>query len=405
MLNTIDLFAGCGGLTEGFKQTGLFEMLAAVEWDKDAHATLQHRLMHAFQYADADERSILYDIQRVDELINGSTSDDYPIHSGLKKLVGKEKVNIVIGGPPCQAYSVAGRIRDDKGMHEDYRNFLFESYMKVVDNFQPDACIFENVPGMLSAAPGGVSIVDRIRKSFLDSGYVISDNLRGEAMFDVSYFGVPQKRKRVIIAAFRIKSFDKPNDKVRDFYHHLQGQKSDVKVTVSAALLDLPKIVPSRSALEKKRQSHILKNSLDANKISDHDPRYHNSRDIDIFRTLAKDIETGECKYTSSESLKSLYTEKTGKVSAVHKYHVLRLDQPSNTIPAHLYKDGLRHIHPDSSQARSITVREAARLQSFPDDYKFLGTNGSKYKMIGNAVPPLFAKKIAHALDSTIKDK
>ena len=103
-------------------------------------------------------------------------------------------------------------------------------------------------------------------------------------------------------------------------------------------------------------------------------------------------------------ALKELYTQKTGKTSNVHKYHVIRWDEPSNLIPAHLYKDGLRHIHPDSLQRRSITVREAARLQTFDDDYIFDGSNVEVYKMIGNAVPPGFARKLAEAVSDLLTD-
>ena len=117
-----------------------------------------------------------------------------------------------------------------------------------------------------------------------------------------------------------------------------------------------------------------------------------------IFAMLARDIESGENKYVSIDALKKLYTEVTGHVSSVHKYHVIRWDEPSNLIPAHLYKDGLRHIHPDPEQARSITVREAARLQGFPDSYVFTGTQADAYKMIGNAVPPIFSKILATAI-------
>lgn len=132
--------------------------------------------------------------------------------------------------------------------------------------------------------------------------------------------------------------------------------------------------------------------------VENHVARWQSDRDIDIFKLLCDDIDSGENKYTSTEALKALYTEKTGKKSNVHKYHVLRWDEPSNLIPAHLYKDGLRHIHPDAEQQRTLTVREAARLQSFSDDYHFLGSNMDTYKMIGNAVPPLFAKCCANAL-------
>ena len=124
----------------------------------------------------------------------------------------------------------------------------------------------------------------------------------------------------------------------------------------------------------------------------DHSPRFHNKRDIKIFKLLAEDIEKKKFKYRTVKELQKLYTRIVGKNSNIHKYYVLRKDEPSNLIPSHLYKDGLRHIHYDSKQARSITVREAARLQSFPDNFDFIGPTTEKYKMIGNAVPPTFSK-------------
>ena len=139
-----------------------------------------------------------------------------------------------------------------------------------------------------------------------------------------------------------------------------------------------------------------------------HIPRYHNERDQKVFRLLADDIKSGRNQYTSIDTLKKLYTEVTGHVSNIHKYYVLRLNEPSNTIPAHLFKDGMRHVHPDPEQARSITVREAARLQSFDDDFEFLGPSMAQYKMVGNAVPPAFAKIVAEAVSrllTIIKEK
>ena len=398
MLNTIDLFAGCGGLTEGFKKSGHFKMLAAVEWDRDAHATLVNRLMHAHGYNDAAERCILADIQDTKSLIHGDiTNDQFPPHVGLKSLVNGQQVDVIIGGPPCQAYSVAGRIRDENGMHEDYRNYLFESYMAVVDHFKPAACIFENVPGMLSAAPGGVSIIDRISAAFRKSGYEISSDFKGQATLDVSEFGVPQKRRRVIIAAFR-RDLHKDSTKIINaFYSNLALGKTSAVATVNDAIGGLPKLYPVKAGKGKKSHTED-----ELNFVPDHEPRFHNERDIEIFKMLAEDITSGRERYASSDALKALYTEKTGKKSAVHKYYVLRENKPSNTIPAHLYKDGLRHIHPDPKQARSITVREAACLQSFDLDFVFKGPNGSKYKMIGNAVPPLFARKIAISLRKTL---
>jgi DNA (cytosine-5)-methyltransferase 1 len=155
---------------------------------------------------------------------------------------------------------------------------------------------------------------------------------------------------------------------------------------------------PDLLSIKNKKYSHS-KNTIE---VANHEPRMHNERDIKTFRLLTKDIESGQNKYISVESLKDLYFSITGKNSNIHKYHVLKWDKPSNTIPAHLYKDGLRHIHPDSNQARTITVREAARLQSFDDDFEFTGSLTDQYKMIGNAVPPKFAKAVALALNTFI---
>lgn len=402
MLNTIDLFAGCGGLTEGFKKSGKFNLLAAVEWESKPVLTLRNRLESEWKYNDAKHKVIHFDIQRTEELLTGFNDERYGSSVGLDSLVDNKRVDVVIGGPPCQAYSVAGRIRDTNKMQDDYRNFLFESYLKVVSHFKPMACIFENVPGILSSAPGGKLIIERITEAFDEAGYYISSNLKADALFDLSEFGVPQKRKRVIIVAISKLHFENPEKVVEQCYLNLNDLKVKRVATVEDALSNLPKLYPLKS-LEKRRSHQLSKDDINTD-ITDHNPRYHNPRDVSIFRLLAEDIETGTNKYTSSEALQDLYTEKTGKKSSVHKYHVLRRGLPSNTIPAHLYKDGLRHIHPDSNQARSITIREAARLQSFPDDFEFSGSNGDKYKMIGNAVPPIFAEKIAVALQMTLKE-
>lgn len=396
MFKTIDLFAGCGGLTDGFKHSEKFSMLAGIEWDINAVSTLRHRLSQRWGYQHANEIMLHFDIQRTDELIHGFKDDEkYGSSVGLDSLIHGQKVDAVIGGPPCQAYSIAGRIRDQNGMHDDYRNFLFESYINVVKHFQPDACIFENVQGMLSAKPGGISIVDRVTEAFDEAGYYITSNLKENALFDTSDFGVPQKRLRVIIIALKKDKFIDYKEKVSEFYSLMNSYKKEDRQTLGDAIFDLPKIYPLATPIGK--SSHKI-DKIQNFEITSHDPRFHNSRDIDIFKLLAEDIKSGRNEYIHSEALKGLYTERTGKTSSVHKYHVLRSNKPSNTIPAHLYKDGLRHIHPDPAQARSITVREAARIQTFDDDFEFLGANGACYKMIGNAVPPLFAKYVAHSL-------
>jgi DNA (cytosine-5)-methyltransferase 1 len=215
-------------------------------------------------------------------------------------------------------------------------------------------------------------------------------------------YGVPQKRTRVIFVGLRKKVFGtKSTEILQDFYRDFR-QKHSVKkeATASDALQGLPKFKPTSNS-ENRKISHLP----EVTKVLNHRPRFHSARDIETFRLLADDIQSGANKYVTVEALKKLYTLKTGKESAVHKYYVIRPNEPSNTIPAHLYKDGLRHIHWDPTQARSISVREAARLQSFDDDFEFLGTMGDQYKMIGNAVPPRFAYLLATSLVELLRKR
>lgn len=402
MVNTIDLFAGCGGLTEGFKQSGHYNTIACVEWDKAPCDTLRYNLKNKWKYNDADKRVVRFDIQRTVELLGGWNDELYGCSSGLDSLVKEYggKVDLIIGGPPCQAYSVAGRIRDKDGMKNDYRNYLFENYIEIVRHYQPKAFVFENVPGLLSARPGNGErlIVDIIKERFDEAGYAILNDL-SKAVINFTEYGIPQKRSRIIILALRKSSFNNPDKILNDFYFNFLPSKRVAKTkTVRDAISDLPPLFPLETPkkIDKKNYSHTFpdKNFLTKNHI----PRFSSKRDIGIFKLLTEDIESGQNKYVTTEALKDLYTQITGKISNIHKYHVIRWDEPSNTIPAHLYKDGLRHIHPDSKQLRTITVREAARLQTFPDDFEFITGTALDYKMIGNAVPPLFAKILADCI-------
>lgn len=400
--NTIDLFAGCGGLMDGFMQEGRFDTLACVEWETFPCKTLANRLEKRWHHKNAKEEVIRFDIQRTDELINGFDDDEYGTHIGLKRLIGDKRIDIVIGGPPCQAYSLAGRIRDPHGMRDDYRNYLFESYIRILAHFKPAFFVFENVVGMLSAAPDGIPIVDKIRKAFDEAGYCVIGDFK-RAVYDVADYGIPQHRKRVIILgvnkALNIKEAGLCQKVLNEFYQELMPQfaKSTHRRTVRDAIGDLPPILPSKEVIKKdgRKYSH---QPIDGCGVLNHVPRFHSERDQRIFSMLAEDIESGRNQYVSIEALKKIYTEMTGKKSNIHKYYVLRWNEQSNTIPAHLYKDGMRHIHPDPEQARSITVREAARLQTFADDFEFLGPMMAQYKMIGNAVPSDFAKIIAKVL-------
>jgi len=400
-INTIDLFAGCGGLMEGFEHEKSYSTLACVEWEKTPCTNLVHRLNTKWGHSNAKQEVIQFDIQRTEELFNGFDDTEYGFHHGLDSLVDGQKVHIIVGGPPCQAYSLAGRIRDKNGMRDDYRNYLFESYLKVVNKYRPHFFVFENVQGMLSATPEGTPITDRIKQSFEDSRYIVLDDFKN-TMFNLSEFGIPQNRKRILILGVNSDIYgDKSKELLSEFYDSIMQSYKKTKTTVKESIGDLPKLFPAEEfyKIDGKKLSHIFSSS---NPIKNHIPRYHSRRDMDIFHLLAKDIEEKTNKYIDAEQLKKLYKDVTGKDSSVHKYYVLRNDYQSNTIPAHLHKDGLRHIHPDSSQMRSITVREAARLQTFDDDYEFIGGMMQQYKMIGNAVPPKFSLIIAKAIKQLI---
>lgn len=402
-IKMLDLFAGCGGLTDGFMQTLCFTDVAAVEWKGPQVKTLRHRLQSKWGKQDVEESILHFDIQREEELFTGWSNDAvFGTSKGLDYFVNQAKgIDIIIGGPPCQAYSVAGRVRDENGMHDDYRNYLFEHYLSIVDRYQPDIFIFENVPGILSACPNGVKVSEVIPCEFAKKGYIIIKEL-SKAVVNASEYNVPQNRKRIIMVGVREESFKHTEIQAMldDFYTNILPSHRGKKIlTVRDAIGNMPTLEPYwDEAHHSKRVSH----SSPACNISWHEPRYNNVRDMETFQLLAEDIESGSPVY-DSKKIAELYEEKVGSKSPIHRYHVLNPDLPSTTIIAHLHKDGNRFIHYDSKQARSITPREAGLLQSFDMDYEFIGARGSVYEMIGNAVPPQLAKALGYAVVDLLK--
>lgn len=393
----IDLFAGCGGLFDGFMQSGKYQPVASVEWEKAPVETLINRLKTKWKIKNASDEVMRFDIQREEELFNGYDDENYGKSVGLDKIIqGANGIDVIIGGPPCQAYSIAGR--NANRMVGDYRNYLFEHYVSIVKRYDPKLFVFENVPGMLSAMPDGKLITDLIKEELNKIGFEIIEDISKYALVDMSEYGIPQTRKRVILVGLNKKYFNNCQNVLVDFYqNYLFPNKVSKKISIGEAIDDLPKFAP----LKKQRRENgknIAYEQITGDKIKWHEPRYQNPRDIAVFKKLTKDIETGKNKYTSVNSLIDLYKETTGKETSVHKYHVLKKDEPSTTILAHLYKDGFRFIHYDSKQSRTITVREAARIQTFDDDFDFVGSTTDAYKMIGNAVPPKMAKIIANSI-------
>ena len=400
-LNFIDLFAGCGGLSEGFLSAGGYNALAHIEWELPMVNTLRNRLVKKWHHSldDAKKRVIRFDVQKTEELFYGNWADEsqksylndndesLPI-SGLDAVIGSDKVDLIIGGPPCQAYSLAGRAQDPHSMKNDYRNYLFESFVKIVDHYKPTLFVFENVPGLLSACPGDTPVRERIFNAFQEIGYDIlpPDHLK-DAVFCAADFYTPQVRNRVIIFGVRKDG----NISLSDLYKSLTNHKQTSKrLTVRDAIEVLPKfrLLPSPIKVGRGNVSHELIGDCI---IDLHIPRYHSPRDVNIFKEWLEN----DMNHATTEEKLQYYTKITGIKSNHIKYRALEWDKPSPTIVSHLYKDGLMFIHPDIKQLRSITIREAALLQSFPLDYEFLGSNAYCFKMIGNAVPVSFAQQIA----------
>ena len=278
--NFIDLFSGCGGLLDGFMQTGHYNPVASVEWEQKPAETLAKRLYDKWKIEDSNESVIRFDIQRVDELFNGFDDSKYGKNKGLYKLINGRTIDFIIGGPPCQAYSVAGRVSDKKNMKGDYRNYLFEYYLEIVSRLQPKMFVFENVPGMLSAMPDGTPIIDLIKRDIEAKGYEIIDDIKKYAILDASDFNVPQIRKRVILLGMNKKYFKNKNiqNELKKFYTEiLPKYKAKKKISVKEAIDDLPKCIPT---FKDTHPSHIVENS----NISWHIPRYHGLRDVKILK-------------------------------------------------------------------------------------------------------------------------
>lgn len=370
-MKVLDLFSGCGGLSEGFLQAGL-EVSVSVEIDSKACET--QRINHP------DTQVLQADLTKL-------APED------LVELTGVNNFDIIIGGPPCQGFSLIGtRLGTGKSIGqfgEDPRNKLYKEFVKYVRHFQPKVFLMENVPGLFSMQKGAVREDIERDFSFDDpEGSYLGYNVKSQIVRAVE-FGIPQNRERVIFLGVR-------KDINIDF-EHPQGFLSETEYfTVGDAISDLPAlgIIDGKYKVEFEYQENDFLNTLNKNAISirrkneyqdgylyNHVTRFHNDRDRELFRILKP-----------FQKLKELDPELVPirlRNGFDDFYRKIDYNKPSPTIIAHLHKDGLAFIHPDSNQARSISVREAARLQSFPDNFVFVGPRSAMYKQIGNAVPPL----------------
>lgn len=384
----IDLFAGCGGLSEGFYKQG-YKSLLHLEIDGAACKTLRTRMKH-YGYSDEEIE---------DAVLCADITSDGIINEIDKRL--HEDVDIIIGGPPCQAFSTVGRAQSPDSMNSDPRNYLFENYLQILNHIKPKMFIFENVKGILSAKPKGVKIFDIIVREMSKTYNIVSDPKT--ILLNAADYGVPQIRERVIIIGVR-KDIDFID--VKDIYASIPKSHSDTDtslpnyVTVGEAILDLPKLNPGEGENEqrvkplKRKNDYLKKIANNSGIIYNHSARNHNDADKERYRILSEN---------KNWQLKDLQVVRPDLVHHDPKhfgnrYTVQESDKPGKTVVAHLYKDGNLFIHPDPEQARTFTVREAARIQSFPDDFVFEGSRTDQFKQVGNAVPPLMAETFARTL-------
>lgn len=391
MYNFVDLFAGCGGLSEGFYKED-FKALAHVEINKYACETLKTR-MKFYGYENVEEEVLNVDItsENINEIIDGAVKD--------------RTVDLIVGGPPCQAYSTLGRAKDGNAMQDDPRNFLFESYIKVLHHLNPKIFVFENVTGLLTAKLNNKLILDTILEK-LGENYKLIKSPK-EMVLNSADYGVPQIRKRVIIIGVRK---DLPFD-ADEIYKSILKTNSDSGesnlkpyVTVADAISDLPSLKAGEGSDIVKFNTKSTNEFLNeivykrSNVLRHHVARKLNNLDIERYSVMSKN------NWTFTQLLENREDLRHPKQRVFNNSYCVQFwDKPARTIIAHLYKDGNQFIHPDHKQGRSITPREAARLQSFPDDFVFEGSRTEIYKQIGNAVPVLLAQAIAKGCKNVLK--
>lgn len=406
--NFIDLFAGAGGLSEGFIRAG-FTPIAHIEMNKYACDTLRSRMAyHYLKQHNRLEEYIKYLKEKqegesgqklwekvpdevIDSLINKEISDETlaDIFIKVDKLKGNKQVDFIIGGPPCQAYSIVGRARDPKNMKKDPRNFLYKYYLQFLKRYEPKMFVFENVPGILSAQNG--IHLENILKGIDKAGYKIELK-----KLKASDYGVLQNRERVIIVGWRkelnlkypeLEKEENPYKILPDLFSDLPERQQG-----EGSLTDIVQYVaPATGYLQQSK----VRNSLDF--TTQHIARPHNLIDLEIYKRAIKLWLEKKARLNYADLPPELQKH-NNKQAFLNRFQVVNHEGCCHTVVAHIAMDGHYYIYPSLKQIRSITVREAARIQSFPDDYYFEGSRTAAFKQIGNAVPVILAEKIANKI-------
>ena len=344
-LNVLDLFCGCGGLSYGFESAG-YDVLLGIDNDSKALETFELNHSHA--------KSICGDITKV------------TYEKDIKPLLDGKKIDVIIGGPPCQGMSLSGPRKFD-----DPRNRLYMSYIRLVEEIRPKAFVIENVPGLVGLFDGRIK--DSIIRQFNDMGY----NIQYKIMCAADY-GVPQNRKRVIFVGMKTGSFCYP-ERVMN------------QVTCSMALSDL-------QPLEDEIGEEIAEYATD---VQNEYQKLMRARSANVRNHIAANHSEKVRKIISLVPDGGNYKDLPEEYRNSRNFHVawtrFGSDKPAPTIDT-----GHRH-HFHYKYNRVPTVRECARLQSFPDDFYFLGNKTQQFRQVGNAVPPLMAQAIAEQLKKELE--
>lgn len=402
----VDLFAGAGGISHGLTEAGYTVALAV---DNNEHASDTYRLNHPEIPHDRVLCSDASDLTNRDDLI--------------ETIQGR--VDLVVGGPPCQALSQAGyraRLANDEeySVLEDPRTELYQEYVEFVDRVQPDAIVIENVEGMVNeVGDSEIKVVDQIISGLHDIGYSCDSKL-----IDCSEYGIPQTRDRVLILGTRDGTATDAN--IDALFNALEENAPEAEFTLNHGLSLLPRlrrgeggnVVAERKSGRPSR--YVRENKLaEGTKLTfNHQAREHPmDKDQELFEEVMEPGDTGwSVKYEKGRDDLIEYNVGTKENPEFKdKYRMLFWDEPAPTVVAHLAKDAnnfvipdyYEYVQPDSDRAdpersRGVTPREAARLQSFPDDYIFLGPFTSQFRQIGNAVPPVVSQQIGKVIDSHV---
>jgi DNA (cytosine-5)-methyltransferase 1 len=417
-LKFIDLFAGAGGLSEGFIRAG-YEPMAHIEMNKYACETLKTRAAfhwlksrrklsgykkYLCEKQEKEDGSKLWK-QVPESIINTIIQSEIGektienIFAKVDKLKGEEQVDVIIGGPPCQAYSVAGRARMGDKVLEDPRNELYKYYVKFLEHYHPKMFVFENVLGIRTAKKG--EPFKDLRKLVESIGYTMIDKVQ-----IASEHGVLQNRQRVIIVGWK-KEDENGNPTT---FHYPELKKEENKYEVLRDLfVDLPerkhgegqlcapvKYIKPLSEMKYLKKSEIRNSFFDF--TTQHITRPNNENDREIYK-MAVDMWLNDKKRIDYSKIPSRLQHHKNKETFLNRFMVVDPYGCCHTVVAHIAMDGHYYIYPTLNptieNVRSITIREAGRLQSFPDDYYFEGSRSAAFKQIGNAVPVVLAYKIA----------